>query len=87
MSANPVYRPRRQVRQGPAVPQRCGDAPANPDPDDDVPVPEPTPPVTDPRPGPAPPRPPAVPPDEDDGTVPPPVRLPGREGGGMTEIV
>ncbi len=61
-----------------------------PDPDDEVPVPEPTPPVSDPHPGqapPRPPRPPSVPPDEDDGSVPPPVHLPGRDGGGMTEIV
>lgn len=56
-----------------------------PDPDDDVPVPEPTPPVNDPG-QPKPSRPPSVPPDEDDGTTPPPVRLPGREGG-MREIV
>ncbi|MFD0668642.1 hypothetical protein ACT80S_13060 [Ramlibacter sp. MAHUQ-53] len=53
-------------------------------PDDDVPVPEPVPPVNDPR-APAPPKPPSVPPDEEDGSTPPPIELPGR--GGVPERV
>jgi hypothetical protein len=47
---------------------------------DDVPVPEPVPPVGDPTRPPAPAPPPSVPPDEDDGSTPPPMRLPGRPG-------